>query len=63
MTLYTCASHCLPGSVPQRLRHVQGPFDALCARLEAGFAQVPEAQGMAEIEATIASDRLEQKPR
>ena len=47
----------------ERIRRVQGRFDALCARLETGFAQVPEAQGMAEIEAAIASDRLSQKPR
>ncbi len=43
-----------------RMRALQERFDALCARLEAGFATCPEAEGMAEIEAAVASER---KPR
>jgi len=41
----------------ERIRRMQGRFDALCQRLEAGFANVPEAEGLAEIEATVAQER------
>ena len=41
----------------ERIRRMQGRFDALCARIEAGFATVPEADGMVEIEAAIAAER------
>ena len=41
----------------ERIRRMQGRFDALCQRIEAGFAGVPEADGMAEIEAAITEDR------
>lgn len=41
----------------QRIRRMQGRFDALCQRIEAGFSQVPEANGLAEIEAAIELDR------
>lgn len=44
----------------ERIRRMQGRFDALCQRIEAGFSSVPEADGMAEIEAAIAADREEQ---
>lgn len=37
----------------ERIRRMQGRFDALCQRIEAGFANVPEAQGLAEIEAAV----------
>ncbi len=43
----------------ERIRRMQGRFDALCQRIEAGFAQLPEAEGLAEIEAAIASERAQ----
>lgn len=43
----------------ERIRRVQGRFDALCQRLEAGFAEIPEAEGLAEIEAAVAQERSE----
>lgn len=44
----------------ERIRRMQGRFDALCQRLEAGFATTTESEGMAEIDAAIAEDRREQ---
>lgn len=44
----------------ERIRRMQGRFDALCQRIEAGFSSVSETDGMAEIEAAIAEDRQEQ---
>lgn len=41
----------------ERIRRMQGRFDALCQRIEAGFAEVPEAEGLAEIDAAIARER------
>ena len=41
----------------ERIRRMQGRFDALCQRIEAGFASVPEAEGLAEIDAAIALER------
>ena len=41
----------------ERIRRMQGRFDALCQRIETGFATVPQAQGLAEIEAAIAAER------
>jgi len=41
----------------ERIRRMQGRFDALCQRLEAGFADVPEAEGLGEIEAAVALER------
>jgi prevent-host-death family protein len=41
----------------ERIRRMQGRFDALCSRLEAGFGNLPETQGLAEIEAAIKRDR------
>lgn len=41
----------------ERIRRMQGRFDALCQRIEAGFASIPEADGMAEIEAAVAEER------
>lgn len=43
----------------ERIRRMQARFDALCQRIEAGFAQVPEGEGLAEIEAAIADERAE----
>jgi len=41
----------------ERIRRMQSRFDALCQRIEAGFANVPEAEGMAEIETAIELER------
>ena len=43
----------------ERIRRMQGRFDALCQRIEAGFAQVPESAGLAEIEAAVALERAQ----
>jgi prevent-host-death family protein len=43
----------------ERIRRMQERFDALCQRIEAGFADVPEAEGMAEIEAAVELDRAQ----
>lgn len=43
----------------ERIRRMQGRFDALCQRIEAGFAAVPEAQGLAEIDAAVAFERTQ----
>jgi prevent-host-death family protein len=40
-----------------RIRRMQHRFDTLCNRIEAGFASVPETEGMAEIQAAIDLDR------
>ena len=45
----------------ERIRRMQGRFDALCQRIEQGFADVSEVDGMAEIEAAIANDRQAQR--
>lgn len=45
----------------ERIRRMQGRFDALCQRIEAGFSGASEAEGMAEIEAAIAEDRQAQR--
>lgn len=41
----------------ERIRRMQGRFDALCQRIEAGFAELPEAEGLVEIDAAIALER------
>lgn len=41
----------------ERIRRMQGRFDALCQRIEAGFAEVPDAEGLAEIDAAVALER------
>ena len=40
-----------------RIRRMQARFDALTSRIEAGFAAVAEADGLAEIDAISASVR------
>jgi prevent-host-death family protein len=40
-----------------RIRRMQARFDALCQRIEAGFADTPEAEGLAEIDAAVADTR------
>lgn len=46
----------------ERIRRMQSRFDALCHRIEAGFADVPEAGGRAEIEAAVALERTSERP-
>lgn len=41
----------------ERIRRMQARFDALCQRIESGFANVPEAEGLAEINAAVDSER------
>ncbi len=41
----------------ERIRRMQERFDALCQRLEAGFGQVPESEGLAEIDDAVAAER------
>jgi hypothetical protein len=36
---------------------MQARFDVLSARIEAGYAGVPEPEGMAEIDAAVAAER------
>lgn len=42
-----------------RIRRMQQRFDSLCNRIEAGYANVPETEGMAEIQAAIDLDRAQ----
>jgi prevent-host-death family protein len=41
----------------ERIRRMQGRFDALCSRIEAGFANLGEAEGLAEIDAAVSAER------
>lgn len=41
----------------ERIRRMQGRFDALCQRIEAGFATVPQTDGLGEIDAAVAAER------
>lgn len=41
----------------ERIRRMQKRFDALCDRLEAGYRHVPEADGLAEIDAAVDAER------
>ena len=43
----------------ERIRRMQSRFDALCQRIEAGFANVPEAEGLVEIEVAIELERAQ----
>ena len=45
----------------ERIRAMQDRFDALCAQLAQGFANVPEAEGTAFIDDTVAAVRREMK--
>ena len=40
-----------------RIRRMQARFDALCQRIEAGFADTPEGEGLAEIDAAVTDTR------
>jgi prevent-host-death family protein len=41
----------------ERIRRMQGRFDALCQRIEAGFATVAQTDGLDEIDAAVAAFR------
>ena len=41
----------------ERIRRMQARFDTLCQRIEAGYAAVPEAEGLAQIDAVVADTR------
>ncbi len=41
----------------ERIRRMQGRFDALSQRLAQGFAQTPPSEGMADIDAAVAALR------
>lgn len=41
----------------ERIRRMQGRFEALCQRIEAGFSGIPEDEGMTEIDAAVAETR------
>lgn len=41
----------------ERIRRMQARFDALCARIETGFADTAETEGLAEIDAAVADTR------
>ena len=41
----------------ERIRKLQARFDGLCERIEAGYAEVSEAEGLAEIDAAVAASR------
>ena len=43
----------------ERIRRMQTRFDALCQRIESGFSNVPEIDGMAEIDAAVALERAQ----
>jgi prevent-host-death family protein len=45
----------------ERIRRMQERFDALCQRIEAGYSQVPEAEGLAEIDALVKAERQHAK--
>ena len=41
----------------ERIRRMQGRFDALCQRIESGFSEVQQDKGLAEIDAAVAKER------
>ncbi len=45
----------------ERIRRMQERFEAICQRIEAGFAGVPEAEGLLEIDAAVAVERAAQR--
>jgi prevent-host-death family protein len=40
-----------------RIRRMRERFDALSGRIAAGYAEVPEEEGLAEIDAAVAAER------
>ena len=47
----------------ERIRRMQSHFDALCTRIEQGFASVPEEVGLADIDAAVAQERRTASPQ
>ena len=47
----------------ERMRRMQDRFDALCGRIEAGFREISAEEGLAEIDAAVASERHERQTR
>lgn len=47
----------------ERMRRMQERFDALCRRIEGGFADIPEAEGTTEIDRAVSEERHEQRDR
>lgn len=45
----------------ERIRRLQSRFDALCQRIEAGFAAIPEVDGLAEINAAVELERARER--
>jgi prevent-host-death family protein len=45
-----------------RIRRMQERFDGLCSRIEAGFAEISEAEGLAEIDAAVMKERAKSRP-
>jgi prevent-host-death family protein len=45
----------------ERLQRMQARFEALCERIEQGFAKVPEEDGIKEINAALAVERKKTK--
>ena len=41
----------------ERIRRMQDRFDALCQRIEAGYASVPEPEGVEEIQTAVDQER------
>ena len=45
----------------ERIRRMQGRFDVLCQRIEAGFATVPQTDGLDEIDTAVAAERQQHR--
>ena len=45
----------------ERICRMQGRFDALCQRIEAGFATVAQTDGLSEIDAAVAAERQQHR--
>lgn len=45
----------------ERIRRMQGRFDTLCQRIEAGFASTTQADGLNEIDAAVAAERRQHR--
>lgn len=45
-----------------RIRRLQDRFDTWCQRIEAGFVEVPETEGLAEIDAAVTETRARMSP-
>ncbi len=41
----------------ERIRRMQARFDVLCQHIQVGYAPLPEAEGLAEIDASVAKVR------